>query len=234
MTKNSKPKNTSKIIFIISILVILSTVFYFDLHKYLSFEALKESQETFQSYYDKNPFLTLGIYLGIYILATALSLPGATGLTLAGGALFGLTTGLIAVSFASTIGATLAFLGCRYLLRDWVTTKFGDKLKKLNEGIEKDGAFYLFTLRLVPVFPFFVINLAMGLTPISTAKFFFISQLGMLPGTVVYVNAGTQLAKLDSVNGILSPGLIGSFVLLGLFPFAAKKALAMIEKNKKA
>jgi uncharacterized membrane protein YdjX (TVP38/TMEM64 family) len=233
MILNKKTEtNKTKILFIAILLIVVSSILYFDLHKYLSFETLKSSQEIFQTYYDQNPYLTIGIYLAVYILATALSLPGATVLTLAGGALFGLGTGLLAVSFASTIGATLAFIGCRYLLRDWVIEKFGNKLKKLNEGIEKEGSFYLFTLRLVPVFPFFVINLAMGLTPISTAKFFFVSQLGMLPGTAVYVNAGTQLAKLDSLEGILSPGLLGSFALLGVFPFIAKRVIEYFQKKR--
>jgi uncharacterized membrane protein YdjX (TVP38/TMEM64 family) len=228
-------KNLLKKITLLGIVAtIVGCFIYFEGYNYLTFSALKESRATFQAYYDQNPMLTIATYLGIYIVATALSFPGATILTLAGGALFGLATGLILVSLASTIGATLAFLGCRYLLKDWVTQRFGEKLKPINEGIEKDGAFYLFSLRLVPIFPFFIINLTMGLTPISTLKFFLVSQIGMLPGTIVYVNAGTQLGKLDSLDGILSPALLGSFVVLGVFPIIAKKLLELIKNKKEA
>jgi len=170
--------------------------------------------------------------MGIYILVTALSLPGATVMTLAGGAMFGLWVGFVVISFASTIGATLAFLVARFLLRDYIQAKFGDKLNTINEGIRKDGSFYLFTLRLVPIFPFFVINLAMALTPIRTVVFYIISQIGMLPGTLVYVNAGTQLGRIESAQGILSPGLILSFALLGVFPLIANKLVRFIKAKK--
>jgi pyruvate/2-oxoglutarate dehydrogenase complex dihydrolipoamide dehydrogenase (E3) component/uncharacterized membrane protein YdjX (TVP38/TMEM64 family) len=170
--------------------------------------------------------------MGLYIAVTALSLPGAAVMTLAGGALFGLWAGLLAVSFASTIGATLAFLAARFLLRGYVQNRFGDRLKRINEGIEKDGLFYLLTLRLVPVFPFFVINLAMALTPIRTGAFYGISQLGMLPGTLVYVNAGTQLGQVETIGGILSPGLILSFALLGLFPWIARAAAGALQSRR--
>jgi pyruvate/2-oxoglutarate dehydrogenase complex dihydrolipoamide dehydrogenase (E3) component/uncharacterized membrane protein YdjX (TVP38/TMEM64 family) len=173
-----------------------------------------------------------GIYFLIYIAVTALSLPGAVIMTLAGGALFGLWTGLLLVSFASSIGATLAFLASRFLLRDWVQDRFGNRLAAINAGMAKDGAFYLFTLRLVPVFPFFIINLVMGLTPIKTRTFYWVSQVGMLAGTAVYVNAGTQLAQLEGLSGILSPGLLGSFVLLGIFPLLAKKLVAVVQARK--
>jgi uncharacterized membrane protein YdjX (TVP38/TMEM64 family) len=153
-------------------------------------------------------------------------LPGAAVLTLAGGALFGLWTGVLAVSFASTIGATLACFVSRFLLRDWVQGKLGSKLSTVNDGIEKEGAFYLFTMRLIPAFPFFMINLLMGLTKMPLRTFYWVSQLGMLPGTMVYINAGKELAKIDSLSGILSPGLIFSFVLLGLFPISVKKLMA--------
>ena len=166
------------------------------------------------TFYKENALLAIGAYTGVYILSTALSLPGAALLTLLGGALFGLVTGTILVSFASTIGATLAFLVSRLLLRDFVQGKFGHYLKPFNEGIKKDGALYLFTLRLIPAFPFFVINLVMGLTPMKTIPFFFVSQIGMLAGTIVFVNAGTQLAQIESLSGILSPKIIFSFVLL--------------------
>ncbi|MGW8312974.1 MAG: FAD-dependent oxidoreductase, partial [Desulfuromonadales bacterium] len=172
------------------------------------------------------------IYFVIYVVVTALSLPGATVMTLAGGALLGFWTALVTVSFASTIGATLAFLASRFLLRDWVQAKFGDKLKAVNQGIRREGSFYLFTLRLVPLFPFFVINLVMGLTPMRTLVYYGVSQLGMLPGTAVYVNAGTQLGQIESAAGILSPGLLVSFVLLGIFPLLAKRIIEIFKRRR--
>jgi uncharacterized membrane protein YdjX (TVP38/TMEM64 family) len=169
----------------------------------------------------------------IYIAVTALSLPGAVVLTLAGGGLFGLVVGTVVVSFASTIGATLACLVSRFFLREWVQSKFGDKLTTINNGIEKEGAFYLFSLRLVPIFPFFVINLLMGLTRMRLFTFYWVSQIGMFAGTIVFVNAGKELAKIDSLAGIMSPGLIGSFVVLGLFPITVKKLLAFYKARFK-
>lgn len=153
-------------------------------------------------------------------------------MTLAGGALFGLGVGTLLVSFASSIGATLAFLASRFLFRDWVQGRYGERLAAINKGMEKDGAFYLFTLRLVPVLPFFVMNLLMGLTPIKTRTFYWVSQVGMLAGTLVYVNAGTQLACIDSLSGILCPGLLGSFVLLGILPLLAKRLVALVQAHK--
>jgi len=205
----------------------------FDLGQYLSLDYIKAQQESFTALYQARPIPVVAAYMLIYIVVTALSLPGAAVMTLAGGALFGLITGTVAVSFASTIGATLACIVSRYLLRDWVQKKFGDKLAKINQGMEKEGGFYLFSLRLVPIFPFFVINLAMGLTPIKIPTYYWVSQLGMLPATIVFVNAGTQLAKIDSLAGILSPGLILSFALLGLFPVVSKKLLALYMNKKK-
>jgi uncharacterized membrane protein YdjX (TVP38/TMEM64 family) len=169
----------------------------------------------------------------IYIVVTALSLPGAAVMTLAGGGLFGFWVGLVVVSFASSIGATLACFVSRFLLREWVQNKFGDKLHSINKGIEEEGAFYLFSLRLVPIFPFFVINLVMGLTGMRLVTFYWVSQLGMLAGTMVYVNAGKELAKIESLSGILSPGLIISFVILGLFPLTVKKLLAWYKARRK-
>jgi uncharacterized membrane protein YdjX (TVP38/TMEM64 family) len=169
----------------------------------------------------------------VYVAVTALSLPGAAVLTLAGGGLFGFLVGLVVVSFASSIGATLACLVSRFLLREWVQNKFGDKLHSINKGIEEEGAFYLFSLRLVPIFPFFVINLVMGLTSMRLVTFYWVSQLGMLAGTMVYVNAGKELAKIESLSGILSPGLIISFVILGLFPLTVKKLLAWYKARRK-
>ncbi len=203
-----------------------------DVGQYLDFADLKARQQDLQKLYQAHPWQVLGAYFLLYLLITALSLPGATVMTLAGGAIFGLWTGLLVVSFASSIGATLAFLVSRYLLRDWVQTRFGDSLEAINRGIERDGAFYLFALRLVPVFPFFLINLVMGLMPVRTRTFYWVSQLGMLPGTLVYVNAGTQLARLESPSDILSLPLILSFALLALLPFLGRGLLGMIRRYR--
>ena len=225
-------KRIKQIVILAVLIALVASFFIFDLRQYLTLEYIKSQQQAFADYYSENTVLTIAIYFVIYVITTALSLPGAAVLTLVGGALFGLVTGTIIVSFASTLGATLAFLVSRFLLGDYVQNKFSDKLKVINEGIEKEGEFYLFTLRLVPLFPFFLINLVMGLTPIRTIKFFVVSQLGMFPGTIVYVFAGTQLAQIDSLQGILSPGLIGAFVLLGVFPLLAKKALELIKRRR--
>ena len=177
------------------IIVAIAGFFYFDLNSYLTLEGMKGSLDSFQQAIAQNPFLSMGVFFAVYVSVTALSLPGAAILTLAAGALFGLLQGLIIVSFASTIGATLAFLVSRFILRDTVRTKFKDKLNNIDKGVEKQGAFYLFTLRLVPVFPFFLINLLMGLTALKTWTFYWVSQVGMLAGTAVYVNAGHNLRK---------------------------------------
>lgn len=218
------------VLLIVAILVVL--FFAFDLQELLTLSALKEKQAEFGAFYADHAFSTIALYFLIYVAVAALSLPGAAVMTLAGGALFGFFTGFIVVSFASTIGATLAFIVSRFILRDMVQTKFGDRLEAINEGIEKDGAFYLFTLRLVPIFPFFVINLVMGLTPIRTLTFYWVSQLGMMAGTMVYVNAGTQLARIEALSGILSPALLFSFVLLGIFPLAARKITDAVKAKR--
>lgn len=201
------------------------------LGQYLTLDYLKASQDKFSQLYGENRLTVIATYMAIYIAVTALSLPGAAVMTLAGGAMFGFWIGFIVVSFASTIGATLACFVARFLLRDWVQNRFGDKLSTINKGIEKEGAFYLFSLRLVPVFPFFVINLAMGLTTMKLLTFYWVSQIGMLPGTMVYVNAGKELGQIESLSGILSPGLILSFVILGLFPITVKKLLTFYKKK---
>lgn len=221
-----------KLIILALIGVAIAAFFTFDLSQYLNFSYLKDNQLRFNDYFQANPILVSLSFFVLYIVSTALSIPGAVLLTLFGGAIFGLLWGLILISFASSIGATLAFLVSRFLLRDSVQKRFGSHLKKINNGIEKEGAFYLFTLRLVPAFPFFMINLVMGLTPIKTSTFYWVSQLGMLAGTVVYVNAGTQLAQLESASGILSLPLIISFTLLGLFPFIAKKIITIYKAKK--
>lgn len=215
--------NGSRIALLVLLAGLAAAFFLFDLQNYLTLDNLKTQQAAIEHYRSNNPLLAAAAYFVIYVAVTGLSLPGATILTLAGGAVFGLIWGTLIVSFASTIGATLAFLAARFLLRDTIQDRFGDHLKAVNEGIAMDGAFYLFTLRLVPLFPFFIINLVMGLTPLKTRTFYWVSQLGMLAGTLVYVNAGTQLAKIESLSGILSPILVGSFALLGLFPIIARK-----------
>ena len=212
---------------IVGAIIVLIVLFkVLGLGQYLTLDYLKSSQEKFAILYNNNQVAVIAVYMLIYIAVTALSLPGAAVMTLAGGAMFGFWVGFIVVSFASTIGATLACFVARFLLRDWVQNKFDDKLTAINEGIAKEGAFYLFSLRLVPIFPFFIINLVLGLTNMNLLTFYWVSQVGMLPGTMVYVNAGKELAKIDSLSGILSPGLILSFVILGIFPITVKKLLA--------
>jgi dihydrolipoamide dehydrogenase len=201
--------------------------FAFDLKQYFTIEFFQAQRASIEAYRDAHPLQTALAFFGVYVLVTGLSLPGAAILTLVAGAIFGLLWGVVIVSFASTLGATLAFLASRFLLRDWVQAKFGDKLKPINEGVEKEGAFYLFALRLVPAFPFFVINLVMGLTPIKTWTFYWVSQLGMFAGTVAYVYAGTQLGQFK-----ISAGLIAAFVILGIFPIVAKKVLEALKARK--
>jgi pyruvate/2-oxoglutarate dehydrogenase complex dihydrolipoamide dehydrogenase (E3) component/uncharacterized membrane protein YdjX (TVP38/TMEM64 family) len=205
---------------------------HFDLGRLLSLEQLKASRDALVGLYQARPGTTLLAYAGIYVLATALSIPGALVLTLAAGAMFGLGVGLLVVSFASSLGALLAFLVSRHLLRDLVQARFGQALAPVNDGVARDGTFYLLTLRLVPVFPFWLVNLLMGLTPIGALRFYVVSQIGMLAGTAVYVNAGTQLAAIRTPGDILSPALLGSFVLLGLFPLAAKAVVDALRRRK--
>ncbi len=221
----------AQILVLLVIAIAFILFFSFDLGRFLSFEALKAQQSNFEAYYASHPTQTIGIYFLSYVLITALSLPGAAIMTLLGGFLFGLGMGTLVVSFASTLGASLAFLVSRFLLGGWVQERFKNQLQKINEGIAKDGAFYLFSLRLIPLFPFFMINLIMGLTKIPLWQFFVVSQIGMLPGTLVYVNAGTQLGALESLSGILSPALIFSFVLLGLLPLISKRILDFLKKK---
>ncbi|MDZ4397717.1 FAD-dependent oxidoreductase [Hydrogenophaga sp.] len=220
-------------IFLLAVVALgIAAFFVFDLGRLLSLEYLKQSQASFEALYASQPLKVSLVYFAIYVAATALSFPGAAIITLAGGAIFGLWWGTLLVSFASSLGATLAFLTSRFVLRDSIEAKFGNRLAEINRGIEKDGAFYLFTLRLIPVVPFFVINLVMGLTKMKALTFYAVSQIGMLAGTLVYVNAGTQLAQIDSLQGILSPALLGSFVLLGVFPLIAKWIVGLMQKRK--
>jgi len=206
--------------------------FHFNLHQLLTLEGLKGSMDQFSQYKEQSPLLVFGGFFLLYVVVTALSLPGAAILTLAAGALFGLVEGLLVASFASTVGATLAFLVSRYLLRDTIKQRFPERLDAIDAGVEKEGGFYLFTLRLVPVFPFFLINLLMGVTAIKAWTFYWVSQIGMLAGTFVFVNAGTQLAQIESLSGILSLDLILSFALLGVFPFIAKGILNVFKKRR--
>lgn len=215
-----------------SLILIILGLLYFDVQSYFSLSSIKESQANFQSYYDQHPILCVLIYFFIYLIVTTLSIPGAAALTLLGGALFGLFLGTVVVSFASSIGATLAFLVSRFIFRDTFQRKFYDQLEKINDGIKREGAFYLFTLRLVPLVPFFIINLVFGLTKMKTLTFYLISQLGMLLGTIVYVNAGTELAKINSLKDITSLKLFLSFTALGLFPFLTKKIIDSMHAHK--
>ena len=224
--------NLKKLLVLIAAAAAVAAFFALDLGRFLSLGYLKQSQAAFAALYAEQPGLVIGGYFAAYVAATALSLPGAVILTLAGGAIFGFGVGLLVVSFASSLGATLAFLAARFVLRDSVQARFGQRLAEIDRGVQKDGAFYLFSLRLIPVVPFFVINLLMGLTRMRALTFYWVSQLGMLAGTAVYVNAGTQIAQIDSLRGILSPGLLGSFVLLGLFPLIARKAVEAVQKRK--
>jgi pyruvate/2-oxoglutarate dehydrogenase complex dihydrolipoamide dehydrogenase (E3) component/uncharacterized membrane protein YdjX (TVP38/TMEM64 family) len=222
----------NKLVLMAAIAMLVVAFFALDLGRYFTLDFFRSQQAAIDAYVHANPVQAGLSFFLAYVAVTGLSLPGAAIMTLAGGAIFGLLWGTAIVSFASTIGATLAFLTSRFLLRDWVQEKFGDKLKPVNDGIARDGAFYLFTLRLVPVFPFFVINLAMGLMPVRAWTFYWVSQIGMLAGTLVYVNAGTEIAKIDSLRGILSPGLIISFTLLGVFPLIAKRIVSTIKARK--
>jgi uncharacterized membrane protein YdjX (TVP38/TMEM64 family) len=229
MTRNA----TGKIITITIVIVLIAVFELSGLQDYLTLSHLKESRELLAHLYTSHRASVIAAYMVIYIVMATLALPGAVILTLAGGALFGLWTGTLVVSFASSIGATLACLVSRFILGDWVQKKHGDRLRTVNEGIEREGAFYLFTLRLIPVFPFWLINLGMGLTKMPLRTFYLTSQIGMLPATIVFVNAGSALARIDSPSEILSPGLLLSLVLLGIFPIAARKGLAWYKSAKK-
>jgi len=221
-----------KLILLLLIGLLAAAFFLFDLHQLLTLDGVKAGLEQFETWRSADPLMIGGVFFLFYVVVTGLSLPGAVLMTLTAGALFGLLWGTVIVSFASSAGATLAFLVSRYLLRDAVQNRFGERIKAINNGVKKEGAFYLFTLRLVPLFPFFLINLLMGLTPMRAATFYGVSQLGMFAGTVVYINAGTQLAQLDSLAGILSPGLLLSFALLGIFPLLAKKIVAGVQRRR--
>ena len=221
-----------KIILLGIVMIVVSVFFTLDLQHYLTLNGLKSGMDQFEIWRATSPATVGASFFLMYVIVAAFSLPGAAIMTIAAGALFGLFWGAVIASFASTIGTTLAFLTARYLLRDLVQAHFGDKLKAINEGMAKDGAFYLFSLRLIPLFPFFLVNLLVGLTPISTRRYYWVSQIGMLAGTVVYVNAGTQLAKISGLADIASPGLLFSFALLGIFPLLVKRFTHFLQQRR--
>ena len=221
----------SKTIVILLILLAFFGFFYFDLAKFLTLEGMKEQQVLILQNLNDHYWYYFSGFCTVYIISTALSLPGAAILTLLGGGLFGLVWGTLAVSFSSTMGATVAFWSARFLLKESVEQKFKGTLEKINSGVENEGGFYLFSLRLIPIFPFFVVNLLMGLTKMKTFTYMWVSALGMFPGTVAYVNAGTQLSKLDSLSGLVSPGMLGAFAFLGVLPIASKKIIQLLRKQ---
>jgi uncharacterized membrane protein YdjX (TVP38/TMEM64 family)/Fe-S oxidoreductase len=224
-------RRLKRILLLTAIGVVIAVFFASGLHRHMTLEAMKSSQDRFQVLFAEKPAVVIGGFLAVYIPVVALNLPGAAVLGLVAGALFGALVGTVLISFASSIGATLACALSRYLLRDWVQRRFGDKLKRVNAGIQEEGAFYLFSLRLIPVIPFFIINLVMGLTPIRLPTFYWVSQLGMLPGTAVFVNAGSQLGRIESVAGILSPGIVISLALIGVLPLVVRRALRFYKER---
>ena len=225
-----KPGKKSILLGIVTLIIL--SFFLFDLGRFLDFSYIKTQQETLSAFVTDNLWLSIGFYFSIYVVATGLSLPGAAALTLLGGALFGTLLGSVVVSFASSVGATVAFLAARYLARSFVSRRFSVLLAPINRGIERDGISYLFSLRLIPLFPFFAINLVMGVTRMPVKTYYWVSQLGMLPATIIYVNAGTQLAALEDIQGILSPSILASLALLGLFPWIARIAIKVVQKHR--
>ena len=221
-----------RLLIIAALAALVAAYFFFGLGDYLTVEGIKQVAGDVGAYYERNPAQVIAGFFLVYVAVAAASLPGAAVMTLAAGALFGVLVGTIIVSFASTLGATLAFLASRYVLRDGIEARFGERLRTVNQGLERDGAFYLFTIRMIPLFPFFVVNLVMGLTRIGTWTFAWVSQIGMLLGTIVYVNAGTQLARIDSLSGIASPAVLASFALLGIAPWFAKAIIGWIKRRK--
>ena len=224
--------NPKKVLLLVIITAAILGFYFFDLGQYLNLAYLKDKQAAMDAYYAANPFKTASIFFVVYIIVTALSLPGAAILTLTAGAIFGLLWGTVLSSFASSMGGTLAFLASRYLFKDFIQQRFAEKLVKINKGVHEDGAFYLFTVRLIPIFPFFVVNAVMGVLHMRAATFYFVSQIGMLLPTIVYVNAGAQIAKIETLGDILSFPILASFVLLGIFPLAAKKVIGYVRLRR--
>ena len=223
--------NVKKISLIIAVIGVVASFYLLDRSHLFSIDYVKESLAEFNMHHDENPVLTISVFMLIYIAVTSLSIPGAAVLTLLAGALFGVVTGTIIVSFASTIGATISFLIARFILGNYVQERYAEKLQVINEGIEKEGWIYLLTLRLIPVFPFFVNNLMMGLTKIKVTTFFIISQIGMLAGTVAYVFAGQELAQIDSLQNIISRDLLIAFTILGLLPIVMKQLVKRLKRK---
>jgi len=221
----------TKILLACVVLGLIAAFFIFDLNQYFNLEYLKEQRANLQELNADKPFLIAAAFFLAYVVITALALPAALLLTVSAGAIFGFIKGTLIVSFASTIGATIAFLLTRYLFHDSIQAKFGDRLETINKGIEREGAFYVFGLRLVPLFPFVMVNSLLALTKLKTWTYYWSSQLGMLAGTAVFVNAGTQLAEIQSLGDIASPKLLASFALLGVFPIIAKYALNWFKKE---
>lgn len=225
-------RNRWRLLLALSLAGVIAAFYALGLQHYLGLEYLRERLEWMQRLYARQPALWVLGYFAAYVAITGLSLPLAAAITLVAGPIFGLAWGSVIVTFASTFGATLAFLASRYLFRDWVQVRFAHQLAAMNRGIERDGVFYLFLLRLIPAFPFFIINLAMGVTPMRTRTYFLVSFFGMIPGTVLYVNAGVQLAQIRSLRGLLSPVLIGSLVAIGLFPLVVKKSVDLWRRRQ--
>jgi uncharacterized membrane protein YdjX (TVP38/TMEM64 family) len=221
-----------RVVILVAIAIAIAAFFAFGLGHYLSLENLQASRAHVVEEVQRNPVAASVLFFGLYVVVTGLSLPGAAVMTLAAGAIFGVVWGVVLVSFASAVGATIAFLIARSLLGDWVQKRFGEYLEPINRGFEAEGSFYLFTLRMVPLFPFFVINLLMGLTRIGVAQFYLVSQIGMLAGTILYVFAGTQLAEIHKLSDVLSPGLIVALTLLGVFPLVAKRAISWLSARR--
>ena len=217
--------STARVALLTGIILVVILVKWFGLEQYLTLAQLKILQAQFADFYAAHPVRVMALFFCTYVTVTTLSIPGAVIMTLAGGAIFGLVTGVLLISFASTLGATLACIMARFLLREWVQGKFAERLQVINDGIVREGAFYLFTLRLIPLCPFFVINLVMGLSKMPIRTYFWVSQVGMLPGTIVYVNAGRELSRIDSLSDIMSPRLILAFALLGILPLLSKKII---------
>ncbi len=221
-----------KLTIVAFVIVAIAAFFMSGLHEFFTLENLRDQRENWQQKFQENPILFGGAFFLVYVIFTSLNIPAAALLTVAAGALFGFWIGLIIVSFASTLGATISFLATRYLLRDGIEKKFSKQLEKINQGVEKDGALYVFGLRLVPIFPFFLVNMLLALTKIKTSTFYYASQIGMFFGTAIFVNAGKQLGEISSLSDILSPMMIASFVLLGVFPIVAKYILNFLQSRK--
>ena len=221
-----------KIVFLLTLILIFIILSFTELKTIFTLEAIQENYHTIENFYLNNVLLVGFLFSLIYIISAALSLPFALMLTILSGAIFGLSLGTIIASFSSTIGATICFLISRYIAKDFIQNKYKKQLLKFNEGFEKEGSFYLFAIRLTPIFPFFIVNIVMGLLKITTIKFYFISQIAMLPATLLYVYAGVQISDLESISDITSPELLLIFFLIGIFPILSKKIIDRYRRNQ--